>query len=109
MNLINNKNGENEGKQRLDKINKSLRNLFGNNKEVTKKNKNENKRGKYSEIDNMQQRLEKGMEKIRSLNETCQNMKDDVEKFVQEEISSEFVVYLSNTGAINTNENQNMK
>ena len=109
MNLINNKNGENEGKRRLDKINNSLRNLFGNNKEITKKNKNENKRGKYSEIDNMQQRLEKGMEKLKTLNQECQNIKDDVENFVKEEISSEFVVYLSNTGTINNNESQNMK
>ena len=57
----------------------------------------------------MQKRLEKGMEKLKSLNEKCKNIKEDIEKFVKEEISSEFSVYLSNTITKNNNINQDMK
>ena len=105
----NNINKENDGKIiSLDNINNAFKNLFGNNKEI-KKNKNEIKSGKYLEIDNMQKRLEKGMEKLKSLNEKCKNIKEDIEKFVKEEISSEFSVYLSNTITKNNNINQDMK
>ena len=105
----NNINKENDGKIiSLDNINNAFKNLFGNNKEI-KKNKNEIKSGKYLEIDNMQKRLDKGMEKLKSLNEKCKNIKEDIEKFVKEEISSEFSVYLSNTITKNNNINQDMK
>ena len=105
----NNINKENEGKIiSLDNINNTIKNLFGNNKEI-KKNKNEIKRGKYLEIDNMQKRLEKGMEKLKTLNDKCKNIKEDIEKFIKEEISSEFAVYLSNTITKNNNINQDMK
>ena len=49
----------------------------------------------------MQNRLDKGIEKLKLLNDKCNNIKDDIEKFVKEEISSEFSVYLSNSTNIN--------
>ena len=64
-------------------------------------NKNEIKRGKYFEIDNIQDRLDKGIEKLKMINDKCNNINKDVEKFVNEEISSEFSVYIANS--INNN------
>ena len=64
-------------------------------------NKNEIKRGKYYEIDNIQDRLDKGIEKLKMINDKCNNINKDVEKFVNEEISSEFSVYIANS--INNN------
>ena len=49
----------------------------------------------------MQHRLDKGIEKLKLINDKCNNINKDVEKYVNEEISSEFSVYISNT--INNN------
>ena len=95
-----------EKKKSVDSINNNVLNLFDNKEQKKKKynsvfNKNEKKRGKYSEIDGMQHRLDKGIEKLKLINDKCNNIYKDVEKFVKEEISSEFSVYISNN--INNN------
>ena len=82
-------------------VNNNILNLFENKEKQMKKynsvfNKNELKRGKYYEIDSMQHRLDKGIEKLKMINEKCNNIYKDVDKFVNEEIASEFSVYISN-------------
>jgi Trk K+ transport system NAD-binding subunit len=82
-------------------VNNNILNLFENKEKKMKKynsvfNKNELKRGKYYEIDSMQHRLDKGIEKLKMINEKCNNIYKDVDKFVNEEIASEFSVYISN-------------
>ena len=83
-------------------FNNDILNLFENKEKKVKKynsvfSKNELKRGKYAEIDNMQNRLDKGMEKLKVINDKCNNINKDVEKFVNEEIASEFSVYISHS------------
>ena len=90
-NNINNKNILNLLEEK-DKKGKKYKSVF---------NKNEIKRGKYFEIDNIQDRLDKGIEKLKMINDKCNNINKDVEKFVNEEISSEFSVYIANS--INNN------
>ena len=82
--------------------NKNILNLFEEKDKTGKKyksvfSKNEIKRGKYFEIDNIQDRLDKGIEKLKMINDKCNNINKDVEKFVNEEISSEFSVYIANS------------
>ena len=90
-----------EKKLSLDNnVNNNILNLFENKEKNMKKynsvfNKNELKRGKYYEIDSMQHRLDKGIEKLKMINEKCNNIYKDVDKFVNEEIASEFSVYIS--------------
>ena len=90
-----------EKKLSLDNnVNNNILNLFENKEKQMKKynsvfNKNELKRGKYYEIDSMQHRLDKGIEKLKMINEKCNNIYKDVDKFVNEEIASEFSVYIS--------------
>ena len=91
--------------------NNNILNLFENKEKKIKKNnsvfnKNELKRGKYAEIDNMQYRLDQGIDKLKMIKEKCNNINNDVEKFVNEEIAGEFSVYISN---VNTNNMVEMK
>ena len=91
--------------------NNNILNLFENKEKKIKKNnsvfnKNELKRGKYAEIDNMQYRLDQGIDKLKMIKEKCNNINKDVEKFVNEEIAGEFSVYISN---VNTNNMVEMK
>ena len=55
-------------------------------------------KGKYTEIDNLQNKLDKAMEKLRSINSKSKNIEKDVDYFVKEEISSELSIYVTKTG-----------
>ena len=52
-------------------------------------------KGKYNEIDLMQNRLDKAMEKLKLINNKCIDIENDVDNIVKEEIVSELSVYLS--------------
>ena len=54
-------------------------------------------KGKYHEIDAMQNRLDKAMDKLRLINEKCENIERDVDGFVKEEIVNELSVYIAKT------------
>ena len=112
INLIPKKVDNFEKKMSADNFNNnSLKNLFNNKEKRTKKynsvfNKNEVKRGKYSEIDNMQNKLDKGIEKLKSISDKCKNINEDISNYINEGISSEFSVYLSNTTNTNNIEHE---
>ncbi len=53
------------------------------------------KRGKYAEIDNIQSRFDKGIEKLRYINEQCNNFQRDIDKHIKKEISDEFKFYIN--------------
>ena len=55
-------------------------------------------KGKYTEIDNMQNKLDKAIEKINVINNKSINIQGDVEHFVKEEIVNELSVYVTKTG-----------
>ena len=55
-------------------------------------------KGKYTEIDNMQNKLDKAIEKIKSINNKSNNIHSDVEHFVKEEIVNELSIYVTKTG-----------
>ena len=52
-------------------------------------------KGKYTEIDLMQNRLDKAMEKLKLINNKCIDIENDVDNIVKEEIVSELSVYVS--------------
>jgi hypothetical protein len=56
------------------------------------------KKGKYAEIDNMQDRLDKASEKLKIINDKYENIESDISHFVKEEIVNELLVYVSKTG-----------
>ena len=53
------------------------------------------KNRKYVEIDRMQERLNKSLETLKNVNETCKKFDNDIETFVKEEIINEILIYLS--------------
>ena len=55
-------------------------------------------KGKYTEIDNLQNKLDKAMEKLRAINSKSRNIEKDVDHFVKEEISTELSIYVTKTG-----------
>ena len=55
-------------------------------------------RGKYTEIDNLQNKLDKAMEKLRTINSKSRNIEKDVDYFVKEEIATELSIYVTKTG-----------
>ena len=115
INSISKKGGNIEKKMSADNFNNiSLKSLFVNKEKKSKKynsvfNKNETKQGKYSEIDNMQNRLNKGIEKLKSIGDKCKNINEDILNYINEGISSEFSVYLSNTANTKNNIEQDIK
>ena len=82
--------------------------LFKDNKSKVRKSTIANKKGeekelffqkgKYTEIDNMQNKLDKAIEKINVINNKSINIQGDVEHFVKEEIVNELSVYVTKTG-----------
>ena len=82
------------------KIHNTMKSVF-QNKERTIKRYNsvfkrmEVKRGKYAEIDNIQSRFDKGIEKLRYINEKCNNFQRDIDKHIKKEISDEFKFYIN--------------
>jgi len=55
-------------------------------------------KGKYAEIDSMQDRLDKTSEKLKEINEKYKNIESDISHFVKEEIVNELLVYVTKTG-----------
>ena len=55
------------------------------------------KNRKYIEIDRMQERLNKSLEKLKIVNEKSKNLDNDIETFVKEEIINEILIYLTKT------------
>ena len=77
-----------------------FQNLFKDRKGTFKKGEDKDifiQKGKYTEIDNMQNKLDKAMEKLKSINLKSKNIEKDVNNFVQEEISNELSVYITKT------------
>ena len=110
-NIINNKkkskdNNFNENKDENMIFRQTLfANLFKNNpkdaKNLISKKKGEEilfQKGKYIEIDNMQNKLDKAMDKLKEINDKSQNIENDVEYFVKEEITNELSLYVTKTG-----------
>ena len=58
-------------------------------------NSERKQKGKYHEIDAMQNRLDKAIDKLRLINEKCINIEEDVDSFVKEEIVNELSVYVN--------------
>ena len=52
-------------------------------------------KGKYAEIDSLQMRLDKAMEKLKDINNKYNNIEKDVNNFVKEGINEEFSVYVN--------------
>ena len=52
-------------------------------------------KGKYAEIDNLQSRLDKAMEKLKDINNRYNNIEKEVHNFVKEGINEEFSVYVN--------------
>ena len=93
----------------LSTNNNSLINLFDVEEKKERKynsvfHKNEIKRGKYSEIDNIQNRLNKGIEKLNLINQQCNKINEDIQKSVDTEISNEFCVYVPNANTTKSSE-----
>ena len=96
----------------LSTNNNSLINLFDVEEKKERKynsvfHKNEIKRGKYSEIDNIQNRLNKGIEKLNLINQQCNKINEDIQKSVDTEISNEFCVYVPNANTTKNSEKKN--
>lgn len=82
------------------KIHNTMRSVFQNKERTTKRynsvfKRMEVKRGKYAEIDNIQSRFDKGIEKLRYINEQCNNFQRDIDKHIKKEISDEFKFYIN--------------
>ena len=75
-----------------EKERKSTINRRGEEKEIFIR------KGKYTEIDNLQNKLDKAMEKLRAINSKSKNIEKDVDCFVKEEISTELSIYVTKTG-----------
>ena len=109
-NIINNNNKPKDYNYKNKDQNRNFkRSLFSNifknkgrdikNKLITKKGeKLPFIKGKYNEIDNMQNRLDKAMDKLKEINIKSQNIENDVEYFVKEEITNELSLYVTKTG-----------
>ena len=52
-------------------------------------------RGKYIEIDNMQNKLDKAMDKLKGIIESSNNIEEEVDHFVKEEIANELSIYIT--------------
>lgn len=52
-------------------------------------------KGKYAEIDSLQSRLDKAMEKLKEINNKYNNIGKDVNNFIKEGINEEFLVYVN--------------
>ena len=105
-NNINNKKKENNSNKGNSEFKNAIfSNLFKDKKGKDKRNsirKGDEKdiyfqKGKYTEIDTMQNRLDKAMEKLKLINIKCKDIKNDVDDFVKEEIVNELSVYVSKT------------
>ena len=57
---------------------------------------------KYAEIDALQSRLDKSMEKLKKINQDCIDIKKNINNYIIEEISNEFLMYIKS-------ENNNIK
>jgi hypothetical protein len=55
-------------------------------------------KGKYAEIDNMQNRLDKASDKLKIINDKYKSIESDINHFVKEEIVNELLVYVTKTG-----------
>ena len=96
--------GNNKKKDKnVDNINLKnalFQNLFKDRKSTFKKGEDKDifiQKGKYTEIDNMQNKLDKAMEKLKSINLESKNIEKEVNNFVQEEISNQLSVYITKT------------
>ncbi len=77
-----------------------FQNLFKDRKSTLKKVDEKElfvQKGKYTEIDNMQNKLDRALEKLKSINAKSKNIQEDVDHFVKEEISNELSVYVTKT------------
>ena len=77
-----------------------FQNLFKDRKSTLKKVDEKElfvQKGKYTEIDNMQNKLDRAMEKLKLINVKSKNIQEDVDHFVKEEISNELSVYVTKT------------
>ena len=83
-----NKGGKGDKKDRRN----SLLGLKGEEKEI------KFQKGKYAEIDSMQNRLDKASEKLKIINDKYQGIENDINHFVKEEIVNELLVYVTKTG-----------
>ena len=98
---VNNKKKDKD--KNVDNINLKnalFQNLFKDRKGTFKKGEDKDifiQKGKYTEIDNMQNKLDKAMEKLKSINLKSKNIEKDVNNFVKEEISNELSVYITKT------------
>ena len=102
-----NKNKDNNTNNKTNNENSNIKtnifsNLFrekGKDKKTTTKRGDEKdnylQKGKYHEIDAMQNRLDKAIDKLRLINEKCINIEEDVDSFVKEEIVNELSVYVA--------------
>ena len=78
----------------------AMRSLFDKKQTTGKRfnsvfKKTEIKRGKYAEIDILQERIDKGFEKLKYVNEQINNIDKDIDNHVQKEISDEFKFYIN--------------
>ena len=60
-----------------------------------KKGEDKNYKGKYVEIDSLQNRIDKAMNILQTVNDDCEGIEKDIDKYVKEEIFNEFNVYLN--------------
>ena len=55
---------------------------------------------KYAEIDALQSRLDKSMEKLKKINQDCIDIKKNINNYIIEEISNEFLMYIKSDNNI---------
>ena len=127
--LLENKNNKNENESKaflkelqdniqqqidkIDKINpkkekKKKYSIFNELQNFEKKNKNKDekegniRKGKYIEIDNLQDLLDKGMKKLKDINNKSKDLEKYINSIVKGEINYEFGVYLNKKNIHNT-------
>ena len=98
--ISNNNKKKNKNLDNSNLKNALFQNLFKDRKSTIKKPEDKDvfvQKGKYTEIDNMQNKLDKAMEKLKGINLRAKNIEKDVNNFVKEEIANELSIYVTKT------------
>lgn len=108
--IINNNKDDKKGKNTIinktDSKNENKSNLYKRTRRrystvMMGEDMNFNK-GKYAEIDNLQNRLDKAIDKLKTIKNKSSDINKDINNFVQEGINDEFFVYLNKRYNFNT-------
>jgi hypothetical protein len=88
----------------FDKKNKKLFNSLkiSDDKDKDNKDTNFNNKGKYAEIDNLQNRLDKSIGKLKNIKKKSIDINGEIKNFVRDGIFDEFYVYLNKKYDYNT-------